>query len=165
MLLTKLPTQWVQKQLDDLCVATPPSKRDVMENFVATHRSICARVGVRLAPETNKEKTFSCETAGTVLGVKYNTITWSWNIDCEKVTCILHILYDMIETESVTNVTAMSVCGKIVHYAPLFASSKWWKKPITDLPDQSASKKALLALSSAVKMCIKWWIMMFNGSD
>ena len=44
-----------------------------MENFVATHRSICARVGVQLAPETDKEKAFSCETAGTVMGVHYNT--------------------------------------------------------------------------------------------
>ena len=95
-----------------------------MENFVAAHQSICARVGVRLAPETDKENAFSCETAGTVLGVKYNTITWSWNIDCEKVKCILHILYDMIETQSVTNGTAMSVCGKIVHYAPPFARPK-----------------------------------------
>ena len=68
----------------------------------------------------------------------------------------------MIESQSVTNGIAMSVSGKIVHYAPLFASSKWWKKPITDLPDQGASKKALLTLFSAVKMCIKWWVMMFN---
>ena len=90
-----------------------------------THRSICARVGVRLAPETDKEKAFSCETAGTVLEVQYNTVTWAWNIDCEKVKCILHMLYDMVESQSVTNGNAMSICGKIVHYAPLFASSKW----------------------------------------
>ena len=43
--------QWVQKQLDDLCIATPPAKRDVMEDFIKTHRDTCARVGVRLAPE------------------------------------------------------------------------------------------------------------------
>ena len=109
------------------CVATPPTKRDVMEEFVMTHRSICARVGVRLAPETDKEKALSCETTGTVLGLQYNTVTWSWNIDCEKVKCILHMLYDMVESQSVTNGNAMSICGKIVNYAPLFASSKWWK--------------------------------------
>ena len=117
-----------------------------------THRSICARVGVRLAPETDKEKAFSCETAGTVLGVQYNTVTWSWNIDCEKVKCILHMLNNMVESQSVTNGNAMSICGKIVHYAPLFASSKWWKKPVTDLPDQNASKKIMLTLSSATKI-------------
>ena len=81
---------------------------------------------------------------------------------CEKVKCILHMLYDMVESKSVTNGHAMSICGKIVHYAPLFASSKWWKKPVTDLPDQNASKKIMLTLSSATKMCLSYWIMMFN---
>ena len=38
MLLTGIPNQWVQKQLDDLCVATPPHKRELMENFVRTNR-------------------------------------------------------------------------------------------------------------------------------
>ena len=56
MLRTGIPAQWVQKQLDDLCVATPPTKRDLMENFVTTHRTTGARVGVRLAPETDKDK-------------------------------------------------------------------------------------------------------------
>ena len=127
MLRTGIPAQWVQKQLDDLCVATPPTKRDLMENFVTTHRATCARVGVKLAPETDKEKAFSSETSGTILGVHYNTVTWSWIIDCEKVKVILHMLYDMVEAESMTNREAMSLCGKIVHYAPLFAGSKWWE--------------------------------------
>ena len=38
MLLTGIPNQWVQKRLDDLCVATPPHKCDITENFVKTHR-------------------------------------------------------------------------------------------------------------------------------
>ena len=62
MLKTGIPAQWVQKQLDDLCIATPPAKRDVMEDFIKTHCDTCARVGVRLAPETDKDKAFSCET-------------------------------------------------------------------------------------------------------
>ena len=69
---------------------------------------------IRLAPETDKEKAFSCETAGTVLGVKYDTVTWSWNIDSEKVKFILHVLYDMLESESVTNGIALSISGKIL---------------------------------------------------
>merc|ERR1712215_499851 len=162
MLLTQIPAQWVQKQLDDLCIATPPSKEDVMVKFVSTHRSICDRVGIRLAPETDKEKAFSCETAGTVLGVKYDTVTWSWNIDSEKLKCILHVLYDMSVSESVTNATALSISGKIVHYAPLFASSKWWKKPLTDLPDQDANKKSLIKITDSVRLCLSWWTMSLN---
>ena len=67
MLLTGFPNQYLQKQLNDLCVATPPHKRYLMENFVNTHRVVCARVGVNLTPDTDKEKAFSYETSGTVL--------------------------------------------------------------------------------------------------
>ena len=162
MLKTGIPAQWVQKQLDDLCIATPPAKRDVMEDFIKTHRDTCARVGVRLAPETDKDKAFSCETSGTILGVQYDAVTWSWNIDCEKVKIILHMLYDMAEAESVTNGKAMSICGKIVHYAPLFAGSKWWKRPLTNLPDENANKNKLLSISSIVRVTARHWIMLFN---
>ena len=162
MLRTGIPAQWVQKQLDDLCVVTPPSKRDLMEKFVTTHRATCARVGVKLAPETDKEKAFSSQTSGTILGVQYNTITWSWNIDCEKVKVILHMLYDIVEAKSVTNGDAMTLCGKIVHYAPLFAGAKWWRKPLTNLPDNDASKRKLLSISNIVRLTLRYWIMQFN---
>ena len=72
------------------------------------------------------------------------------------------MLYDMVEAESVTNGEAMSLCGKIVHYAPLFAGSKWWKKPLTNLPDQDASKKKLLSISNMVRVTLRHWIMLFN---
>ena len=84
-----------------------------MEDFIKTHRDTCARVGVRLAPETDKDKAFSCETSGTILGVQYDAVTWSWNIDCEKVKIILHMLYDMAEAESVTNGEACQYVVKL----------------------------------------------------
>ena len=100
MLLTGIPNQYVQKQLDDLCVATPPHQRDLMESFVNTHRALCQREGVKLAPETDKEKAFSCETRGTVLGVIYDTNMWTWNLDSGKVNITLHDLYDMMSSLS-----------------------------------------------------------------
>ena len=116
MLKTGIPAQWVQKQLDDLCIATPPAKRDVMEDFIKTHRDTCARVGVRLAPEIDNDKAFSCETSGTILGVQYDAVTWSWNIDCEKVQIILHMLYDMAEAESVKQCQYVVKLSTTPHY-------------------------------------------------
>ena len=56
----------------------------------------------------------------------------------------------------------MSICGKIVHYAPLFAGSKWWKRPLTNLPDENANKNKLLSISSIVRVTARHWIMLFN---
>ena len=80
-----------------------------------------------MAPETDREKAFSCETRGTVLGVLYDTNRWTWNLDSEKVKITLHDLYDMMHSSSMTNEVAMRVSGNISHYAPLFPWSKWWK--------------------------------------
>ena len=100
MLLTGYPNQCAQKQLDDLCVATPPISGKLMENFVSTHRSVSQRVGVKLVPETDKEKAFSCEARGTALGVTYDTNTWTRNLDSGKVNITLHDLYDMMSSSS-----------------------------------------------------------------
>ena len=162
MLLTGIPVQFVQKQVEDLWVATPPNKRELMERFVDTHRAVCDRVGVKLAPKTDKEKAFSCETKGTVLGVAYDTLMRSWNLTCEKVKCILHILYDMLESVSVTNELAMKRSGVIIHYSPLFPGSKWWRRPLISLPDYKAGKRKTLFLSIWVRRVVRWWIMMFN---
>ena len=58
-----------------------------------------------------------------MLGVVYDTLMWSWNLNSEKVKCILHILYDMLGLGllSVTNELAMKVSGINIHYSPLLA--------------------------------------------
>ena len=59
-----------------------------------------------MAPEDDKKKAFSCETSSTVLGVVYDTVLWTWNLGSEKLKGVLHDLYDMLESESVTNALA-----------------------------------------------------------
>ena len=159
MLLTGNPNQYVQKQLDDLGAATSPHQRELVESFVNTHHSFCQRVGVKLAPETDKENASSYETMRTVLCVIYDTNRWTWNLDSEKVKIMLHDLYDMMHSSSVTNEVAMRVSGKIAHYAPLFPWSKWWKKPINSLPDHDSCKKKILQISPLAKKTTRWWIM------
>ena len=61
------PQSVCSKRLDDLCLETSPHQRELTENFVRTLRAVCDRMGVNLAPKTDKETDFSCETSGTVL--------------------------------------------------------------------------------------------------
>ena len=51
-----------------------------------------------------------------MLGVVFDTVMLSWNLNSGKVKGILNILYDMLESVSVTNELAMKVRGVIVHY-------------------------------------------------
>ena len=68
---------WPPRQVGPKAVGRPPHRHYLMENFVRTHQAVCDMVGVKLAPETDKEKAFFCETSGTVLGVIYDTVMWS----------------------------------------------------------------------------------------
>ena len=61
----------------------------------------------------------------------------------------------MMSSSSVTNEVAMKVGGKIAQYAPLFPWSKWWKKPITSLPDHDSSKKKILQIPPLAKKATK----------
>ena len=162
MQLKGFPGQYVQKQLDNLCLVTPSHKSGLIRSFVSTHRAVCDRIWVKMAPKTDKEKAFSCETVGTVLGVVYYTVTWSWNLNPERLKGILHELYDMHESQSVTNELAMKVSGKVAHCGPLFLGSRWWRKPLTCLPDHDAGRRKLLVLTSCAKSALRWWIMMLN---
>ena len=116
----------------------------------------------KTVPLVSQEKAFSCETRGTVLGVIYDTNTWTWSLDSEKVKITLHDLYDMMSSSSVTDEVAMRIGGKIGHYAPLFPGSKWWRKPITSLPDHDSSKKKNLQIPPLARKAIKWWTMSVN---
>ena len=68
----------------------------------------------------------------------------------------------MLSSSSVTNEVAMRVSGKIVHYTPLFPGSKWWRKPITSLPDHDSGKRKILQIPPLVRKATKWWIMAVN---
>ena len=134
-----------------------------MRRFVSTHRSVCDRIGVKLAPETDKEKAYSCETGGTLLGVVYNTVMWSWNFNTEKLKGILHKFYHMHGSVWVSDKwTSNAGHGKIAHYGPLFPDSKWWRKPLTSLYNHNAGKRKMLKLATCAKIALRWWIMMFN---
>ena len=91
-----------------------------------------------------------------MLGVSYSTPRWSWNLNPEKVKGVLHNLYDMAVSVSVINELAMRVGGKVAHYGPLFAGTRWWCKPFTNLPDHDASKRKLISLTYKVILALGW---------
>ena len=38
------------------------------------------QLGVRLSPEDDPDKAFAPQTSGVVLGVHYDTVSWTWSI-------------------------------------------------------------------------------------
>ncbi len=85
--------------LDDVCAAAPYGCMSLAA-FEAAYRAIAADVGVKLAPTTDPEKAFCGATAGVILGVKYDTKTWTWSIPEDKLARVLAQLQSGLTQES-----------------------------------------------------------------
>ena len=83
-----LNANFIIQHLDDCCAAAPKNSL-LLEKFDSTFSEVACQLGIKLAPRTDKEKSFGPSYQGTVLGVTYNTRTWGWGIPEDKLARIL----------------------------------------------------------------------------
>ena len=67
------PRDMVCQHLDDICAAAAAAELEKLEKFDGGFQTVAKMVGVRLAPRTDKEKSFSPSRQGVVFGVEYDT--------------------------------------------------------------------------------------------
>ena len=96
---SNMPRRCVIQHLDDVCSVSPWGTGRAL-NFYNGFKSVCEDLGVKLAPPGDKDKEFGPSQQGVVLGVFYNTVSWTWSIKEEKLTIILNKLQDCIENET-----------------------------------------------------------------
>ena len=74
----------IHRTLDDIPIVAPESS-GVTEKFTKVLKDMCEEVNISLAPDCElKEKAFSNETKGTVLGVNFNTVSMEWSYPEKK---------------------------------------------------------------------------------
>ena len=85
--------------------------------FYNKFRALSEELGVKLAPPGDKDKDFDPSQQGTVLGVYYDTVAWSWSIKDDKLSIILNKLQDCIENEvmSLREITLFFFCKNKVY--------------------------------------------------
>ena len=88
----------VCQHLDDVCAAAEEGLVE-LGKFEETYRKVAQQVGVRLAPTDDKEKALSPCTRGTVLGVTYDTVSWTWEILAEKLGRLVAWIRGALEVE------------------------------------------------------------------
>ena len=83
-------------------------------------------LGIKLAPEGDKDKEFGPSTEGIVLGVCYNTEYFTWYLKETKLAIILNAIQDSIEDEEMSERTGKQLCGKLIDIRCLIPSSKFY---------------------------------------
>ena len=114
-----------------------------VSRFYNTYNEIGDHVGVKMAPRGDPDKSFEVATSGTVLGIHYDTRSWTWSFCEKKRAKILNSLFDIVEGDTVGQKALESLSGKIGHYRAIVSEfAKWERGFILYLAQPDKDKKA-----------------------
>jgi len=154
--LCRMPAEWICQHLDDVCAAAPHGS-DMLRRFENTYRKVADQVGVRLAPTDDPEKAFSACTEGTVLGVRYNTVNWTWAIPQDKLIRVVNQIEMAMAVDHIEQKEMASICGRILHYAPLIPAGRFNLDHIIRGCHESEDKKYKVEMTPNIKRQLHFW--------
>ena len=144
------------KCLDDCCHI---GSREDSRKFYDTYKEVSEECGVRLAPSDDPDKCFGPSTAGTILGVFYNTEEWWWTFCSRKIDKILIQLYTVVESESVDSKLLESLSGKLTHYKDIVSPCARWERGfLVYLATSDGKKGRKVRVTELLRDQLKWWI-------
>jgi hypothetical protein len=157
---SKFPADMVIQYLDDVCAAAPagcPSLR----MFEQAYKAVAADLGVKLAPDTDPDKAFSCTTAGVVLGVHYDTVSWTWSIPQEKLARVLSQIQTGLDSDTMMQHEVWSLVGRLIHYAPLIPCGKFNIGSLIAASATSTDRNYVVTVTAEVKRQLYfWWLIL-----
>ena len=122
--LSGMPKNLICQHLDDVCAAAPAGS-GLAAAFDETYAKVAQQIGVRLAPRDEPDKSFGPSTRGIVLGVLYDTVSWTWAVPQDRLDIILNLIWDVIEADQVPAKIFETLVGKIVHVKPLVPDARF----------------------------------------
>jgi hypothetical protein len=129
---TGVPRQNVHRTLDDVvCVAQPDS--GWCQSFSKTYRATCAQLDIPLADDCpKKEKAFTCETAGTVLGVQFRSDTLQWRMGEQKINGLLNGIHLMSTCGHADLKQTERLVGKLNNFGQMMPLLKTFRRPMNE---------------------------------
>ena len=161
--LSRVPWDMVCQYLDDVCAAAPLGGR--LNEFRLVYQRVAAQIGVRLASEEDPEKAFAPCTVGTVLGIRYITEKWTWEIPEEKLGRLNEQIVDAIWAVVLPQREVWSLVGRIVLYCPLVPAGRFNVGHLIGINVKSADKEEQVEITEPVKRQLHFWLVVLNVSS
>ena len=156
-----MPKDMVIQFLDDCCGCAPENSLQ-LEFFDRTFFEVAEALGVRLAPRDDPEKSFAPCTSGTVLGVRYDTVTWTWALPEEKLIRLLHLLLQVMRSDHVEQGIILSVSGKIQNVKLLVPGGRFHVNHIIRAGGRSKDRNKIVDVPAALKRQLWYWFTMLQ---
>ena len=116
-----------------------PKGSKILRDFYEQYRETAAQIGLRLDKSGNKAKCQPPETTIVALGVFFDTEAWTWRMDAEKGTRLLHEINSTLEGNKTTCKQRERIVGKILDMSQLLEESKHRLGPIFNFGEGSKS--------------------------
>ena len=164
-----LPRRNSYQVLDDCGYIGP---RHHTSGFYNSYNGIGERSGVHMA-QGDKEKCFEVDTEGTILGVNYDTHSWTWGFCDRKVKKILGALYDVVESDTVEQKELESLSGRIGHYKDIVSPWARWerahvlylaKNTTKQLPGRWRRGPIQVKVTKDLREQCNWWIVALTAA-
>jgi hypothetical protein len=156
-----MPASLVVQQIDDVVACGPPDGK-LVEKFDRAYIEVAEKLGVVLASRDDPEKSFSATTRGQVLGIWYDSESWTWWIGDEKLAIILNMLKELILYEECEQWVLWKICGKIINIMVLLPPGKFNVDQIIradNVYTDKADRKEIVQLWPELKDQMRWWIL------
>jgi hypothetical protein len=157
--ISGFPKEMVYQHLDYVCAAAAAGCGSLVK-FHETYRKVAAQVGVQLAPLTDKEKAFEPCNDGTVLGMRYNTVDWTWEIPQDKLVWFVNQLASAMPADQMRQADIWSVAGRIMHYAPLIPCGRFNLDHVVKANGMSKEKDFMVQIVPELKRQFHFWYTM-----
>ena len=144
------PANMICQHLDDCCAAAPANS-DSLHVFDATFTEVATKLGVKLAPQEDPDKSFGPSTSGLVLGIRYDSVAWTWSLGQEKLTRLLHELQAFILADAMPQHRFWSLVGKIINIRPLIPAGKFSIHHLPKANSLSEDRNYLVDITSGCK--------------
>lgn len=146
----------VIQHLDDCCAAAPKGSK-LLDIFDKCFKEVASELGVKLAPRDDPEKSFEPRTWGVVLGISYDTESWTWGLPKEKLLRLLHQI-DMIQNRNkVRQDEIWSLTGRILNVKPLVPLGRFHISNLMTANRTSTNPRDLVEIVPGLKSELQFW--------
>ena len=144
--------------LDDLC-SVGAAGDTLVDEFFQKYRETAARMNVELAPLDDPGKAFLPCTKGEILGLVYDSESWTWSLPLDKARRLLALLWSVLRDRGATSKIMMVLMGRLNHYM-LVVGGKYERGFLySKLKGKELAPEEWVELDNDACVQAWWWIL------
>ena len=148
------------QHLDDLCAVGKEDDNSV-ERFYKTYREVCETIGVKLAEDDDPEKSFSPRTTGSMLGLWFDSTSWTWWLSPDKIARYVNDIQDLLDTDESTLDVVQSVVGKCMYIKIMLPGSQYHVSYLIRAAI-GEDPKLKVHITPPIRRQLEWWKTMIR---